>query len=83
VVWGFSFGALPTLTQTVMLRAGGDATDAATSLANATTNIGIAGGALLGARLLEVVAVPSLGWVGAGLVAAFLVVHAARLRRAG
>jgi len=81
-VWGIAFGAFPTLTQTVMLRSAGDATDAATSLVNATTNIGIAGGALLGSRLLGVVAVPDLGWVGAGLVVASLVVYAPRLRRA-
>lgn len=82
VVWGVAFGAFPTLTQTVMLRAAGDATDAATALVNATTNAGIAGGALLGSRLLGFMAVPSLGWVGAGLVAASLVVYASRLRRA-
>lgn len=80
-LWGVAFGAFPTLTQTVMLRAAGDATDAATALVNATTNIGIAGGALLGSQLLGVVAVPVLGWVGAGLVAASLVVYAPRFRR--
>jgi DHA1 family inner membrane transport protein len=82
VVWGAAFGAFPTLTQTVMLRTAGDATDAATSLVNATTNLGIAGGALLGSRLLGVVAVPALGWVGAGLVAASLLVYVSRLGRA-
>ncbi|MEP7088895.1 MAG: MFS transporter [Nocardioidaceae bacterium] len=82
-VWGVAFGALPTLTQTVMLRAAGDATDAATALVNATTNLGIAGGALLGSWMLGVVAVPALGGVGAALVAASLVVYAARLRRSG
>jgi MFS transporter, DHA1 family, inner membrane transport protein len=82
VVWGVAFGAFPTLTQTVMLRSAGEATDAATALVNATTNIGIAGGALLGSRLLGVLDVPALGWVGAGLVAASLVVYALRLRRA-
>ena len=82
-MWGAAFGAFPTLTQTVMLRAAGDATDAAASLVNATTNLGIAGGALLGSRLLGVVAVPGLGWVGAGLVAASLLVYAARFRWAG
>lgn len=81
-VWGVAFGAFPTLTQTVMLRAAGDATDAATALVNATTNFGIAGGALLGSRLLGVIAVPEFGWVGAGLVAASLVVYAVRLRPA-
>ena len=80
-VWGVAFGAFPTLTQTVMLRAAGDATDAAPALVNATTNIGIAGGALLGSRLLGVVTVPGLGWVGAGLVAVSLVVYATTFRR--
>jgi DHA1 family inner membrane transport protein len=81
VVWGVAFGAFPTLTQTVMLRTAGDATDAATSLVNATTNLGIAGGALLGSSLLGVVAVPELGWIGAGIVAASLVVYAGKLWR--
>ncbi|HEY8300678.1 MAG TPA: MFS transporter [Jatrophihabitans sp.] len=81
VVWGVAFGAFPTLTQTVMLRSAGDATDAAAALVNATTNIGIAGGALLGARLLGIVAVPALGWVGTGLVAGSLLVYAGRLKR--
>ena len=80
-VWGVAFGAFPTLTQTVMLRAAGDATDAASSLVNATTNLGIAGGALIGSRLLGVVAVPSLGWIGALMVAASLLVYAAGVRR--
>ena len=48
VIWGVAFGALPTLTQTVTLRAAGDATDAATALVNATMNIGIAGGCTAG-----------------------------------
>jgi MFS transporter, DHA1 family, inner membrane transport protein len=82
-VWGVAFGAFPTLTQTVMLRSAGDATDAATALVNATTNVGIAGGALLGSVLLGVVAVPELGWIGAGIVAASLVVYAGKLRRFG
>jgi predicted MFS family arabinose efflux permease len=82
VVWGVAFGAFPTLTQTVMLRSAGEATDAATALVNATTNIGIAGGALLGSRLLAVLDVRALGWVGAALVAASLVVYSRRLRRA-
>ena len=81
VVWGVAFGAFPTLTQTVMLRAANGATDASTALVNATTNVGIAGGALIGSRLLGVVAVPAIGWVGAGLVAASLLAYAARLRR--
>ncbi|MGI8664551.1 MAG: MFS transporter [Jatrophihabitans sp.] len=80
VVWGVAFGALPTLTQTVTLHAAGDATDAAAALVNATTNIGIAGGALLGSRLLGVFAVPDLGWVGAALAASSLAVYVRWLR---
>ncbi len=79
-LWGVAFGAFPTLTQTVMLRAAGNATDAATALVNATTNIGIAGGALLGSLLLGPLAVPGLGWVGAALAASSLVVYAISLR---
>lgn len=74
-VWGAAFGAFPTLSQTVTLRVAQDATDTATALVNATTNIGIAGGALLGSRLLGVLPLPHLGWVGAALVAASLVVY--------
>ena len=81
VLWGVAFGAFPTLTQTVMLHAAEGATDAASSLVNATTNVGIAGGAFLGAQLLGVVEVPDLGWVGAALVAVGLLVYATRLRR--
>jgi DHA1 family inner membrane transport protein len=79
VLWGIAFGALPTLTQTVALRAARDATDTATALVNATTNVGIAGGALVGGGLLRVVAVPTLGWVGAALVASSIVVYGVTL----
>lgn len=80
-LWGVAFGAFPTLTQTVMLRTAGDATDAATALTNATSNVGIAGGALVGSWLLGVVEVPALGWVGAALVAASLLLFLGRSRR--
>ena len=78
VIWGVAFGALPTLTQTVTLRAAGDATGAATALVNATMNIGIAGGALLGSGLLGVLPVPDLGWIGAALAASSLAVYVLR-----
>jgi DHA1 family inner membrane transport protein len=78
VIWGAAFGAFPTLTQTVTLRSAGDDTDAAPALVNATTNIGIAGGALLGSRLLGVLPVRDLGWIGAALAAASLAVYLLR-----
>lgn len=80
VLWGVAFGAFPTLSQTVTLRAAHDAPDTATALVNATTNIGIAGGALVGSRLLGVLTLPDLGWVGAAFAAASLVVYVAFLR---
>lgn len=79
VMWGAAFGALPTLTQTVTLRAAAGATDAATALVNATMNIGIAGGSLLGSRLLTTLAVPDLGWIGAALAASSLLIYILRL----
>ncbi|NHA69003.1 hypothetical protein [Phycicoccus flavus] len=45
-----------------------------------STNIGIAGGALVGSRLLGVLEVPGLGWVGAALVGLSLLVYLAALR---
>src|SRR4051812_4751478 len=79
VVWGVAFGALPTLTQTAARRAAPDAGDAAPGLTNATTNVGIAGGGVLGARELLVTAPPALALTGAALAAlALLLVLLAR-----
>lgn len=78
VVWGVAFGALPTLTQTVTLRAAPDAADSASALVNGTTNAGIAGGALLGSRLIDPVGVAGLGWCGAGFALAALGFYALR-----
>lgn len=83
VAWGLAFGALPTLTQAVTLRAAPDATNAATAIVNATMNIGIAGGALLAAGLVTGLSVPDLGAVGAALVAASLALYLIRLAREG
>lgn len=69
VVWGVGFGALPTLTQTAARRSAPDAGDAAPGLTNATTNIGIAGGGVLGGRELLVTAPPALALTGAVLAA--------------
>jgi DHA1 family inner membrane transport protein len=73
VVWGVAFGALPTLTQTAARRAAPDAGDAAPGLTNATTNVGIAGGGLLGGRELLAVHPPVLALTGAVLAALALV----------
>lgn len=72
-LWGLAFGALPTLVQAVALRAAPAAPDAAPAVVNSMFNVGIAGGALLGAREVAVAAPPVLALTGAVLVAASLV----------
>jgi predicted MFS family arabinose efflux permease len=73
VVWGVSFGAQPTLLQTAARRASPDAGDFAPGLTNATTNVGIAGGGLLGGRELAASGPPALALTGALLAAVALV----------
>ena len=73
VVWGVAFGSLPTLLQAAARRAAPDAGDAAPGLTNAMFNVGIAGGGVLGARVLLVAQPPALALAGAALAAAALV----------
>jgi predicted MFS family arabinose efflux permease len=76
--WGFAFGTLPTLIQMVALRAVPRSPDAAPAVVNSAFNVGIAGGALIGARELLLVATPwVLAVTGAALAAASLVALAA------
>src|SRR5262249_9864588 len=81
VAWGVAFGALATLIQAVALEAVPQAPDAAPAVVNATFNIGISGGALLGSRALLVAAPPVLGLTGAALVAVALVMLLGHLTR--
>jgi DHA1 family inner membrane transport protein len=78
LAWGFAFGTLPTLIQAVALRAAAQAPDAAPAVVNTAFNIGIAGGALLGARELLVTTPPGLALTGAALTAVALVLLLAR-----
>ena len=83
VIWGAAYGALPTLTQSAALEAAPAAPAAGPAVVNAMFNVGISGGALIGARELAAGPVPTLALTGAVLVAAALVLHAwpAELRR--
>lgn len=73
-LWGLAFGALPTLIQSLALRAVPQARDAAPAVTNSMFNIGIAGGALLGGREVAVAASPVLlALTGAALAAASLI----------
>jgi predicted MFS family arabinose efflux permease len=77
-VWGLAFGAIPPLLQTRLLQTAPPAhRDAASALYATAFNIGIGGGALLGAVLFDLVGVRSLPFV----YAAVLVVVALLLAR--
>jgi predicted MFS family arabinose efflux permease len=68
-VWGLTFGAVPPLLQTRMLQATpANQRDAASALYTTAFNIGIGGGALLGAVLFEWVGVQSLPFVYAAVL---------------
>jgi DHA1 family inner membrane transport protein len=82
VIWGMTYGAVPTLTQSSALAAVPAAPDAGPAVVNAMTNVGISGGALIGARELAAGPVPALALTGAVLVAAALVLHAVPFPRA-
>jgi predicted MFS family arabinose efflux permease len=68
IAWGAGFGALPSLTQAIALRAVPDTPDVATGAINATFNAGISGGAFIGARELTFAQPPALALTGCALV---------------
>jgi DHA1 family inner membrane transport protein len=82
VIWGMAYGAVPTLTQSSALAAVPAAPDAGPAVVNAMTNVGISGGALIGARELATGPAPALALTGAVLVAAALLLHAVPFPRA-
>jgi DHA1 family inner membrane transport protein len=79
VIWGMAYGAVPTLTQSAALAAAPDAPDAGPAVVNAMTNVGISGGALIGARELAAGSLPVLALTGAVLAAAALALHVSPL----
>jgi predicted MFS family arabinose efflux permease len=81
VLWGLAFGTLPTLIQAIALRAVPHAPDTAPAVVNACFNVGIAGGALLGARELLVTSPPALALTGAALAATSLLLLAINRQR--
>ena len=83
-VWGLAFGAIPPLLQTRLLQsAPARQRDAASALYTTAFNVGIGGGALIGAVLFERIGVQSLPFVYAVVlvaVAAVLIADAVRRR---
>ncbi|WP_430647661.1 MFS transporter [Agromyces sp. GXS1127] len=83
--WGFAFGAIPPLLQTRLLQAApADRRDAASALYTTAFNIGIGGGALVGAVLFDAVGIGAVPVAYAVLlvVAMFVVVRSSRAERA-
>ncbi|MET1044750.1 MAG: MFS transporter [Microbacteriaceae bacterium] len=66
-IWGIAFGALPSLLNTRMLQvASARARDVSSAFYNSAFNLGIGGGALLGAVLFDSVGVAQLPWLYVG-----------------
>ncbi|MTH67525.1 MFS transporter [Agromyces bracchium] len=84
-VWGFAFGAIPPLLQTRLLQAApAERRDAASALYTTAFNVGIGGGALVGAVLFDAVGIAAVPVAYAVLlvVAMLVVVRSARAERA-
>lgn len=73
-VWNGAFGGVPSIYQACAVRAQAVSPELAGAWINATANLGIAGGAAIGAGVLTVADVAVLPWVAAGLVGCGLVV---------
>ncbi|MEV0893666.1 MFS transporter [Promicromonospora sp. NPDC050262] len=73
-VWSIGFGAVAAVFQTAAIRTRGASPDVVGALVNATANIGIGGGAALGALVLDGAGVAAVPYTGAVLVVAALVV---------
>lgn len=85
MLWGLAFGALPPLLQTRLLHTSSAAfRDVASAIYTTGFNVGIGGGALLGAIIYDVIGVRDLPWVYLGILVVALVlvlVIGARRRR--
>ena len=73
-VWSAGFGAVASVFQTAAIRTRGASPDVIGALVNSTANVGIGGGAALGALVLAGPGLEWLPYLGAGIVGAGLVV---------
>lgn len=75
VLWGIAFGALPPLLNTRLLHsASARIRDAAAAFYTTAFNIGIGGGALLGAALYGTIGLAALPWVFVGIISLSFVI---------
>ena len=68
VVWNGAWGPVPSLYQVAAVRTRATSPELAGAWINATSNIGIAGGALLGGRALEAAGIEASAWVALTLL---------------
>lgn len=68
LVWNGAFGGLPSIYQACAVRTHGLSPELAGAWVNATANAGIAGGAAIGAGLLQAAGLSSLPWAGGALI---------------
>ena len=73
-VWSGAFGSVPSIYQACAVRTHAVSPELAGAWVNATANAGIAGGAAIGAGLLQAAGLWSLPWAGASFVGLGLVV---------
>ncbi len=73
-LWNGAFGGVPTMYQALAVRTHAASPELAGAWINATANAGIAGGAAIGAVLLQTAGLWALPWMGASLVGAGLAV---------
>ncbi|MFF1574242.1 MFS transporter [Leifsonia sp. NPDC058292] len=75
-VWSAAYGAAPSFFQAAAVRTHATSPEIAGAWVNATSNVGIAGGAAIGAAALDLSGPGALPWVGVVLMLAALVVVA-------
>jgi predicted MFS family arabinose efflux permease len=80
VLWNGAFGGVPSIYQACAVRADATSPELAGAWVNATANLGIGGGAAIGAGLLPVIGVAGLPWVSALLIGLGLAVAMASRR---
>ena len=73
-VWNGAFGGVPTMYQSLAVRTHAVSPELAGAWINATANLGIAGGAAIGAVVLQTAGLWALPWVGASFVSVGLLV---------
>ena len=80
ILWNGAFGGVPSIYQSCAVRADATSPELAGAWVNATANLGIGGGAAIGAGLMSVAGVASLPWASALLVCLGLAVAMASRR---